>query len=346
MADEFMHPHTQWVLKQPVAKYVLDPHPVYFKHGRPTASSGAAAASGSPSGQSGDVSGQGTNTEADTATQREASPDTFTPRIPPSAFGATVHQAKSQPNFTSVKSHRHDAEPSQAADPSRMDQGGGESAMPALSGFSASQPMETPAGSEPYTPAGMHCCVAPWPTGMHILTSGARGMLLWLPQAASMLLLLVFNPCSRYASGVWVLAQVTENNDPTCCVSCNCRHCLHWSRPIKYPHVVSAATAGSAALQLLDRQNSNAGGGGSKSSSRPLGRQRNSINYSLLAGNRKPDAKVPGSLHKAGKKSSHKSSPVPQSEVRKDQAALAVAAAIAEGKLCFHLENAVHLLRL
>ncbi|KAA6425122.1 MAG: hypothetical protein FRX49_04618 [Trebouxia sp. A1-2] len=250
MADEFMHPHTQWVLKQPVAKYVLDPHPVYFKHGRPTASSGAAAASGSPSGQSGDVSGQGTNTEADTATQREASPDTFTPRIPPSAFGATVHQAKSQPNFTSVKSHRHDAEPSQAADPSRMDQGGGESAMPALSGFSASQPMETPAGSEPYTPAG------------------------------------------------------------------------------------------SAALQLLDRQNSNAGGGGSKSSSRPLGRQRNSINYSLLAGNRKPDAKVPGSLHKAGKKSSHKSSPVPQSEVRKDQAALAVAAAIAEGKLCFHLENA------
>ncbi|KAL0036723.1 hypothetical protein WJX79_007552 [Trebouxia sp. C0005] len=241
MADEFMHPHTQWVLKQPVAKYVLDPHPVYFKHGRPTASSGAAAASGSPSGQSGDVSGQGTNTEADTATQREASPDTFTPRIPPSAFGATVHQAKSQPNFTSVKSHRHDAEPSQAADPSRMDQGGGESAMPALSGFSASQPMETPAGSEPYTPAG------------------------------------------------------------------------------------------SAALQLLDRQNSNAGGGGSKSSSRPLGRQRNSINYSLLAGNRKPDAKVPGSLHKAGKKSSHKSSPVPQSEVRKDQAALAVAAAIAEG---------------
>ncbi len=100
---------------------------------------------------------------------------------------------------------------------------------------------------------------------------------------------------------------------------------------------MSAATAGSAALQLLDRQNSNAAAGPSKSSSRPLGRQRNSINYSLLAGNRKPDAKVPGSLHKGGKKSSHKSSPVPQSEVRKDQAALAVAAAIAEGKLCFHL---------
>ena len=110
------------------------------------------------------------------------------------------------------------------------------------------------------------------------------------------------------------------------------------------PHVVSAATAGSAALQLLDRQNSNAAAGPSKSSSRPLGRQRNSINYSLLAGNRKPDAKVPGSLHKGGKKSSHKSSPVPQSEVRKDQAALAVAAAIAEGKLS--PENCLHLLRL
>ena len=162
MADEFMHPHTQWVLKQPVAKYVLDPHPVYLKHGRPTASSGAAAASGSPSGQSGDASGQGTNTEADTASQHEASPDTFTPRIPPSAFGAAVHQVQfQQPHFTNAKIHRHDAEPVQAADPNRIDQVGGESAMPALSGFSASQPMETPAGSEPYTPAGMHCCVAP-----------------------------------------------------------------------------------------------------------------------------------------------------------------------------------------
>jgi len=200
MADEFMHPHTHWILKQPVAKYVLDPHPVYLKHGRPTASSGAAAASGSPSGQSADASGQGTNTEADTATQREASPDTFTPRLPPSAVGAAVHQAKfQQPHFTSAKSHRHDAEPSQAAEPSRMDQGGAESAMPALSGFSASQPMETPAGSEPYTPAGMHCCVAPLPTGTHILTPGARGMLLWQPQAAFILLLLVFSPCSRYA---------------------------------------------------------------------------------------------------------------------------------------------------
>lgn len=199
MADEFMHPHTQWILKQPVAKYVLDPHPVYLKHGRPTASSGAAAASGSPSGQSGDASGQGTNTEADTASQREPSPDTFTPKIPPSAFGATVHQAKiQQPYLTSAKSHRHDAEPSQAVDPSRMDQGG-EAAMPALSGFSASQPMETPAGSEPYTPAGMHCCVAPLPAAKQTQTPGMRGMLLWQPHAAYILLLLVLNPCSRYA---------------------------------------------------------------------------------------------------------------------------------------------------
>ena len=174
MADEFMHPHTQWILKQPVAKYVLDPHPVYLKHGRPTASSGAAAASGSPSGQSGDASGQGTNTEADTASQREASPDTFTPGIPPSAFAAAVHQAKfQQPHFTSAKSHRHDAEPSQAVDPGRMDPGGGEAAMPALSGFSASQPMETPAGSELHTPAGMHCCFAPLPVAKQTLTSSA-----------------------------------------------------------------------------------------------------------------------------------------------------------------------------
>jgi len=83
MADEFMHPHTHWILKQPVAKYVLDPHPVYLKHGRPTASSGAAAASGSPSGQSADASGQGTNTEADTATQHEASPTPSPPDYPP-----------------------------------------------------------------------------------------------------------------------------------------------------------------------------------------------------------------------------------------------------------------------
>lgn len=88
-----------------------------------------------------------------------------------------------------------------------------------------------------------------------------------------------------------------------------------------------------ASQQLLDRQNSNAAAGPSKSSSRPVGRQRNSINYSLLAGNRKPDIKMPGSLHKGGKKSSLKQSLPPNAEVRKDHAALAVAAAIAEGAL-------------
>ena len=85
------------------------------------------------------------------------------------------------------------------------------------------------------------------------------------------------------------------------------------------------------AASLLDRQNSNAAAGPSKSSSRPLGRQRNSINYSLLAGNRKPDVKLPGTMYKGSKKGSHKHSPAPQSDEHKDQAALAVAAAIAAG---------------
>ena len=88
---------------------------------------------------------------------------------------------------------------------------------------------------------------------------------------------------------------------------------------------------GHTPLQLLDRQNSNAAAGPSKSSSRPVGRQRNSINYSLLAGNRKPDAKVTGTAHKGSKKGGHKQSPAPQSDMRKDQAAIAVAAAIASG---------------
>ncbi len=168
MADEFMHPHTQWVLKQPLAKYVLDPHPVYLKHGRPTASGGAAAASaaasGSPSGPSGDASGQGTNMEADTATQRDASPETFTPRLPPNTSGAAVDQTHShfqQPQFITAKPQRHDAEQGQAAlDWSRLSQVATEQATPALSGFSASQTMETPAGSEPYTPAGEPYCVS------------------------------------------------------------------------------------------------------------------------------------------------------------------------------------------
>lgn len=94
---------------------------------------------------------------------------------------------------------------------------------------------------------------------------------------------------------------------------------------------------GQASVLLLDCQNSNAGGGLSKSSSRPLGRQRNSINYSLLAGNRKPDAKVAGTAHKGSKKGGHKQSPAPQSDVRKDQAAIAVAAAIASGSAPFML---------
>lgn len=151
-----MHPHTHWVLKQPVAKYVLDPHPVYLKHSRPTASDGAApasaAASGSPSGPSGDVSGQGTNMEADTATQPDASPDTHTPRIPPHAFSADVHQSHNQQPHS--RSQRQDAQVSQAADLNIAEAGACEQATPALSGFSASQQLETPGGSEPYTPAG------------------------------------------------------------------------------------------------------------------------------------------------------------------------------------------------
>ena len=97
-------------------------------------------------------------------------------------------------------------------------------------------------------------------------------------------------------------------------------------------HTGACCTGHQASLQLLDRQNSNAAAGPSKSSSRPLGRQRNSINYSLLAGNRKPDAKVVGTAHKGSKKGGHKQSPAPQSDVRKDQAAIAVAAAIASGR--------------
>lgn len=155
-----MHPHTHWVLKQPVAKYVLDPHPVYLKHSRPTASDGAApasaAASGSPSGPSGDVSGQGTNMEADTATQCDASPETHTPRIPPRAFSADVHQSHNQQPHS--RSQRQDAQVFQAADLNSAEAGACEQATPALSGFSASQQLETPGGSEPYTPAGNIVC--------------------------------------------------------------------------------------------------------------------------------------------------------------------------------------------
>lgn len=95
---------------------------------------------------------------------------------------------------------------------------------------------------------------------------------------------------------------------------------------------VSRYTGRTTSLQLLDRQNSNAAAGPSKGGSRPLGRQRNSINYSLLAGNRKPDLKtMAGTVPKGSKKGGHKQSPAPQSDVRKDQAAISVAAAVAAG---------------
>ena len=88
----------------------------------------------------------------------------------------------------------------------------------------------------------------------------------------------------------------------------------------------------SASQNVLCHQNSGALQGLSKGSNRPLGRQRNSINYSLLAGNRKLDARLGSGVHKSAKKGGQKNSPAPQADVRKDQAALAVAAAIAEGE--------------
>lgn len=91
----------------------------------------------------------------------------------------------------------------------------------------------------------------------------------------------------------------------------------------------------SASQNMLCHQGSGALQGLSKGSSRPLGRQRNSINYSLLAGNRKMDARLGSGVHKSTKKGGHKNSPAPQADVRKDQAALAVAAAIAEGEVQF-----------
>lgn len=244
LADEYMHPHTQWLLKQPLANYVLDPQPVVLKHVKQTASgglvTGSAAASGSPSG---DAAGPNGDLEADTATQ-QASPEAQTPGPPDMP---TMPFDNTQSDYPSVPSR---------GQLSRLGQEDGhqhkpgyallaEQATPALSGFSASQAplVDMPADSEPFTPAL------------------------------------------------------------------------------------------SAAPQLLmARQNSSAVAGPAKSSSRPLGRQRNSINYSLLAGNRKMDAKAGSGVFKGAKKGLNKNSPVPQAEVRKDQAALAVAAAIAEGQ--------------
>lgn len=139
-----MHPHTEWVLKQPLANYVLDPHPVYLKHAKPTASGGLAAASGSPSGPSNDASGPAQ--EADTATQRDPSPEAVqTPRLTHAASGTAVDQAQLPVPYTGVQDQQHGMEQGQAIT---------EQATPALSGFSASQPSDTPIAGNLNSPAG------------------------------------------------------------------------------------------------------------------------------------------------------------------------------------------------
>lgn len=144
LADEFIHPHTEWMLKQPLAKYVLDPQPVYMRHTKPTASGGLAAASGTPSGPSNDASGPAL--EADTATQRDPSPEAAqTPRLTHTAPMATTDDAQSHVLYSAVQDQNHGTEQGQAAN---------EQATPALSGFSASQPTDTPDGT---TPAGELC---------------------------------------------------------------------------------------------------------------------------------------------------------------------------------------------
>lgn len=253
LADEYMHPHTQWVLNQPLANYVLDPQPVVLKQVKQTASggliTGSAAMSGSPSG---DALGTG-DPEADTATQ-QGSPDAQTPSAP-DLLAATADAM--QPNLQTVRSWGQlsrlgmDSDTQQAQEqqpPAQTRLANGlfaEQATPALSGFSASQPVlaDLPADSEPCTPA----------------ISAASGHLL-------------------------------------------CRH-------------------------------HSGAGGPAKSSSRPLGRQRHSVNYNLLAGNRKMDPKSGSGVHKGAKKGLSKNSPGPQSDVRKDQAALAVSAAVADGNV-------------
>ena len=144
--DEVMHPHTEWMLKQPLAKYVLDPQPVYLKHAKPTACGGVAAASGSPSGASNDASGHSPVPEADTATQHDPSPDTTqTPRLPHSASVAELDQAQTQSDYPRQDNQQEDAE--------ALHNGPAE-ATPALSGFSASQSIDAPAGDDQSTPAG------------------------------------------------------------------------------------------------------------------------------------------------------------------------------------------------
>ena len=132
------------MLKQPVAKYVLDPQPVYLKHAKPTASGGLAAASGSPSGPSNDASAPAL--EADTATQRNPSPEAaHTPRLTHAASGTAADQAELQVPYSVVQDQQHDM---------AQGQGISQQATPALSDFSASQPAKTPFGSNLNTPAG------------------------------------------------------------------------------------------------------------------------------------------------------------------------------------------------
>ena len=161
LADEFVHPHTEWMLKQPLATYVLDPQPVYLKHAKPTASGGLAAASGSPSGPSNDASGPAL--EADTATQRDPSPEaTLTPRLAHAASAATADQAQSHvPYAAGALDQQHGIEQGQAIS---------KQATPALSGFSASQPSDLPAGGNPNTPAGKLCLVSTTSDGHCMLT--------------------------------------------------------------------------------------------------------------------------------------------------------------------------------
>lgn len=123
---------------------MLDPQPVYLKHAKPTASGGLAAASGSPSGPSNDASGPAL--EADTATQRDPSPEAAqTPRLSHAASGTAVDQAQMQVPYTGVQDQQHGMDQGQAFS---------EQATPAVSGFSASQPTDTPFGGNIPNPAG------------------------------------------------------------------------------------------------------------------------------------------------------------------------------------------------
>ena len=146
--------------------------------GRSNAAAASGAASGSPSGFSGGTSAPGI--EADTATQRNPSPDTTvaqTPRLPSTALATGLDA--SDPAQPPSHHHHHHQQQQQAQHQEQLQQqqtsrGGqvtadgtddtglqaaaghaeGDQAVPAVSGFSASQMLDTPAGSEPYTPVG------------------------------------------------------------------------------------------------------------------------------------------------------------------------------------------------